>query len=180
MGKVPADDVFYSIDQGIILPGVNSLTTVGLSPPLPSSSFPLPRSLVCTQFPGPMPDRGGVVAGASSRKDDDILASTVKTAPLSGVRRVEDGNTRAWNTRNLHLRLGTDAIAAASAGFLIAPIITIIDRGIIENASGTRSLGKSVKASLRGLLLRPHSFFFSKPFALIFVCRVYFSCITSR
>jgi hypothetical protein len=28
----------------------------------------------------------------------------------------------------LPFRLGTDAIAAASAGFLVAPIITIIDR----------------------------------------------------
>jgi hypothetical protein len=42
--------------------------------------------------------------------------------------------------------------------------------GIIENASGKRSLGDSMKHSLRTLLLRPHTFFFSKPFALIFVC----------
>ena len=43
------------------------------------------------------------------------------------------------------------------------------DSGIIENASGRRSLGESVRSSLRTLVLRPHAFFFSKPFALIFV-----------
>jgi hypothetical protein len=41
--------------------------------------------------------------------------------------------------------------------------------GIIENAAGKRTLSASIKASLRSLLLRPHNFFFSKPFALIFV-----------
>ena len=41
-------------------------------------------------------------------------------------------------------------------------------RGIIENASNRRSLRTSVLSSLRGLLLRPHHFVFSRPFALIF------------
>lgn len=41
-------------------------------------------------------------------------------------------------------------------------------RGIIENASGRKSLGSSILSSLRKLLIRPHAFIFSKPFALIF------------
>ncbi|KAJ9669787.1 hypothetical protein H2201_000172 [Coniosporium apollinis] len=76
--------------------------------------------------------------------------------------------SKTWNTRNLGLRLGADFAAAASAGVLVAPIITAIDRGIIENASGRNTLGASLKSSLRTLLLRPHAFIFSKPFALIF------------
>jgi hypothetical protein len=39
---------------------------------------------------------------------------------------------------------------------------------IIENASGRSSLVSSVLSSLRILLLRPHHFLFSKPFALVF------------
>jgi hypothetical protein len=35
---------------------------------------------------------------------------------------------RKWNTKNLGLRLGVDAISAASAAGSAAPIITIIDR----------------------------------------------------
>lgn len=74
----------------------------------------------------------------------------------------------SWNTRNLGLRLGADFTAAAAASSLVAPIITIIDRGIIENASGRNTLGGSLKSSLRQMLFRPHRFVFSKPFALIF------------
>lgn len=36
--------------------------------------------------------------------------------------------TSQWNTKNLGLRLGADAISAASAAVLVAPIISIIDR----------------------------------------------------
>lgn len=36
--------------------------------------------------------------------------------------------TVAWNTRNLGLRLATDAASAAGAAALICPIITCIDR----------------------------------------------------
>jgi hypothetical protein len=33
-----------------------------------------------------------------------------------------------WNTNKLGLRLGADALAAASASVLVAPIICVIDR----------------------------------------------------
>lgn len=74
-----------------------------------------------------------------------------------------------WNTSKLGLRVGVDALSAGAAGALVAPIITMIDKGIIENASGRNSLGDSLKQSARELLLRPHRFIGSKPFALIFV-----------
>jgi hypothetical protein len=45
----------------------------------------------------------------------------------------------------------------------------MIDKGIIENASGRNTLGDSLRQSARELLLRPHRFITSKPFALIFV-----------
>ncbi len=35
---------------------------------------------------------------------------------------------RSWNTKNLGLRLAADAVSAASAAALVAPIIAIIDR----------------------------------------------------
>lgn len=40
----------------------------------------------------------------------------------------------------------------------------------MENASGkTKSVLESVKNTLKAILARPQSFFFSKPFALIYV-----------
>jgi hypothetical protein len=82
-----------------------------------------------------MKDRGGVAGDAENRalRGDDSIASPLEfrstPVPLTTMRSAEEAvKTRAWNTKNLPLRLGTDAIAAATAGFLIAPIITIIDR----------------------------------------------------
>ncbi|KAK2779659.1 hypothetical protein CKAH01_03007 [Colletotrichum kahawae] len=73
-----------------------------------------------------------------------------------------------WNTKNLGPRLGVDFFSAACAGTLVAPLVSIIDRSIMENASGRRSLGDCVRSCLRELLLHPHHVVFSKPFALIF------------
>jgi hypothetical protein len=46
---------------------------------------------------------------------------------------MEDGATttvagQSWNTRNLGMRLGADAVSAATASLLVAPVITIIDQ----------------------------------------------------
>ncbi|KAI1264091.1 hypothetical protein F5Y18DRAFT_83778 [Xylariaceae sp. FL1019] len=74
-----------------------------------------------------------------------------------------------WNTKNLPLRLGADLASAASAASMIAPFISIIDRGIMESASGRSTLGDSLKNSFRNLLARPQSMLFSRPVALIFM-----------
>ncbi|KAK3645677.1 hypothetical protein LTR56_003722 [Elasticomyces elasticus] len=73
----------------------------------------------------------------------------------------------SWNTQNLGSRLAVDVACAVSAGGLVAPLITMIDKAIIENASGKRPMMPSLKASLSSLLFRPHRFLTSKPFALI-------------
>ena len=78
-----------------------------------------------------MKDRGGEGEKATTARIAPPVQAVGWKAPagiLNGSGRVEDVKTRAWNTRNLPARVGTDLIAAASAGFLVAPIITIIDR----------------------------------------------------
>jgi len=45
----------------------------------------------------------------------------------TGVRRSEKEG-REWNTKNLGSRLAVDAACAATAGGLVAPIITMIDQ----------------------------------------------------
>lgn len=77
--------------------------------------------------------------------------------------------TRAtWNTSHLTTRLSGDLVSATAAGGLVAPLITMIDKGIIENASNRASLSSSMISSLKQLLLRPHHFLISRPFRLIF------------
>ncbi|KAL1643030.1 hypothetical protein SLS61_009418 [Didymella pomorum] len=87
-----------------------------------------------------------------------IPAITTSTSPSS----------TQWDTNKLGLRLGSDAIAAFSAGALVAPVITMIDKGIMENASGRNTLSESLKKSAREMLVKPHRFLGSKPFALVF------------
>ncbi|KAL8656436.1 MAG: hypothetical protein Q9210_000229, partial [Variospora velana] len=78
-----------------------------------------------------------------------------------------------WNTKHIPSRIASDAASAACAAGLIAPLITIFDRGVIENASGRSSLISSISTSFRALLTRPHTFLASRPFRLI--STVYFS-----
>ncbi|KAH9869067.1 hypothetical protein J1614_008144 [Plenodomus biglobosus] len=75
---------------------------------------------------------------------------------------------RAYNTQKLGLRVGVDALSAGAAGVLVAPIITMIDKGIMENASGANTLGDSLRKSLKEMVTKPQKFVGSKPFALIF------------
>jgi hypothetical protein len=89
------------------------------------------------------------------------------TSPMRSPK--DENGERTWNTHKLGLRVGADALSAASAGVLVAPVITMIDKGIIENASGRNTLGSSLKKSAMELLLKPHRFLASKPFLLIFV-----------
>jgi hypothetical protein len=74
-----------------------------------------------------------------------------------------------WNTQHLGWRMGVDAVSAGAAGALVAPLIAAIDKGIIENASGRRSLGESLRDSMREMVGRPGRFLTGKPLALVFV-----------
>lgn len=50
----------------------------------------------------------------------------------------KDEARRIWNTKNLSLRLCADAVSAASAAVLVAPIISIIDRYVPSHAINAR------------------------------------------
>ncbi|CAI2176741.1 8891_t:CDS:2 [Funneliformis geosporum] len=70
-------------------------------------------------------------------------------------------------------KLGVDFVAAASAAFAVSPFISIVDRSIIENASGRNKLGVALKSGIINLLTKPHRFVRSRPFLLVF--GVYFA-----
>ena len=44
------------------------------------------------------------------------------------IEQVTPAQTGKWNTRNLGLRVVADGASALSAGLLVAPVITMIDR----------------------------------------------------
>ncbi|KIV89581.1 hypothetical protein PV10_06967 [Exophiala mesophila] len=72
-----------------------------------------------------------------------------------------------WNTTNLGSRLVADIISAVSASALIAPIISVIDRSIVEKAATGESFSSCLGRALRPALKRPHAFLTSRPFLLI-------------
>lgn len=49
-------------------------------------------------------------------------------SPMATAADEKKEKPRIWNTKNLSLRLCADAVSAASAAVLVAPIISIIDR----------------------------------------------------
>lgn len=74
-----------------------------------------------------MKERGGAVGEATPSQAEALAWKAPVPKAIPG-RSASESQAKAWNTRNLGLRIGTDALAAASAGVLVAPIITIIDR----------------------------------------------------
>ncbi|RSM05494.1 hypothetical protein CEP52_006287 [Fusarium oligoseptatum] len=111
-------------------------------------------------------------AGTSQQGGGHRHAATLALSGTATPEEVNNTNTTTssstWNTKNLGFRVFADAASAASAASLVAPLIAIIDRSIMENASGRNTLAASIKSSLRTLLLRPHALLLSKPTALIF------------
>ncbi|CAN0003017.1 unnamed protein product [Choristocarpus tenellus] len=60
-----------------------------------------------------------------------------------------------------------DAAAALSSSFLVSPFICIVDRSIMQNASGAMKMGDSVRAGLKELFTKPHVFLRRPEFAMI-------------
>ncbi|KAF7718088.1 Uncharacterized protein PECH_002425 [Penicillium ucsense] len=73
-----------------------------------------------------------------------------------------------WNTSNLGMRLGIDVVSAASAGALTCPLITIIDRAIIEKASKGFPIRETITKCLKSMVTKPAGFFLGTPFLLIY------------
>jgi len=103
-----------------------------------------------------------------SKHDDSPVKTIANDSPagllpapqlqLPSVREATIGSKKnvQWNTANLGFRLGVDAISAASAAALIAPIITVIDRYVHEECSNIGPRGRNVD-KLQGAVLEHES-----------------------
>ncbi|KAF4548478.1 Hypothetical protein D9617_27g044450 [Elsinoe fawcettii] len=63
--------------------------------------------------------------------------------------------------------IAVDAVSALTAGLVVAPAVSIIDRAVTESVSGKASMMQSAQSSVRTMLLRPHRFIFARPFAIM-------------
>src|SRR5688500_16643580 len=64
-------------------------------------------------------------------------------------------------------RLAADTIAAACASAIVSPLITIIDRSIVENASGAKTLVFSLRSGAVNMVVQPFDFLRSRAFGLV-------------
>lgn len=65
-------------------------------------------------------------------------------------------------------RLGVDVLAAMTASLAVSPFITIVDRAIIENASGARPLGIGVKQLAMEFARNPFAILRKREFQIVF------------
>ncbi|KAJ5062225.1 hypothetical protein J3E74DRAFT_268553 [Bipolaris maydis] len=73
--------------------------------------------------------------------------------------------TRGWRNSRLPSYLAGDVSAAFLSATLISPILTAIDRAVVENVSSTtRPLSTALKENLLCTIRYPKSFFAAKPF----------------
>uniref|UniRef100_K3WSU5 Sequence orphan n=1 Tax=Globisporangium ultimum (strain ATCC 200006 / CBS 805.95 / DAOM BR144) TaxID=431595 RepID=K3WSU5_GLOUD len=64
--------------------------------------------------------------------------------------------------------LAIDLAAAAAASFAVSPFITIVDRAIIENASGARPLAVGIKELSKAFVANPFQFVRKREFIIVF------------
>ncbi|KAL4738868.1 Cys/Met metabolism PLP-dependent enzyme-domain-containing protein [Aspergillus similis] len=77
-------------------------------------------------------------------------------------------STKSWNTNRLGARFGIDIVSAATAGALTCPVITVIDRAIIEKAAKGVPIRETITSAFRSIIRKPSGFFLGTPFLLIY------------
>ncbi|RAK95449.1 cystathionine beta-lyase STR3 [Aspergillus ibericus CBS 121593] len=88
--------------------------------------------------------------------------------PLTMSTISEQSISTDWNTNRLGARLGVDVASAATAGALTCPVITVIDRAIIEKAAKGVPIRQTITSCFRSMITKPAGFFLSTPFLLIY------------
>lgn len=77
----------------------------------------------------------------------------------------------AWNGPDRHTRLmkriGLDCISGLLAAFTAAPIIMAVDKAVVQNTAGTKTISASIKETSLSLLKNPLKFFTSREFIWI-------------
>ncbi|KAL4952427.1 Cys/Met metabolism PLP-dependent enzyme-domain-containing protein [Aspergillus filifer] len=92
---------------------------------------------------------------------DDLRRAVTLTIP-------SPTQNKSWNTNRLGARLGADVVSAAAAGALTCPVITVIDRAIIEKAAKGIAIRQTITSGFRSMLTNPSGFFLGTPFLLIY------------
>ncbi|KAL4812675.1 Cys/Met metabolism PLP-dependent enzyme-domain-containing protein [Aspergillus spinulosporus] len=100
-------------------------------------------------------------------EDVDDLIDDLRRAALQDAAFIPS-STKSLNTNRLGARFGVDIVSAATAGALTCPVITVIDRAIIEKAAKGVPIRKTITSAFRSIIRKPSGFFLGTPFLLIY------------
>ncbi|KAG2416628.1 hypothetical protein HFD88_007844 [Aspergillus terreus] len=95
-------------------------------------------------------------------------SNAVSNDPALSMSAMKERSPTPRNTKRLGMRFGVDIASAATAGALTCPVITVIDRAIIEKAAKGVSIRQTITSCFRSMLTHPAGFFLSTPFLLIY------------
>ncbi|GAB1214631.1 hypothetical protein ATERTT37_003795 [Aspergillus terreus] len=95
-------------------------------------------------------------------------SNAVSNDPALSMSAMKERSPTPRNTKRLGMRFGVDIASAATAGALTCPVITVIDRAIIEKAAKGVSIRQTITSCFRSMLTHPAGFFRSTPFLLIY------------
>ncbi|EAU37209.1 conserved hypothetical protein [Aspergillus terreus NIH2624] len=95
-------------------------------------------------------------------------SNAVSNDPALSMSAMKERSPTPRNTKRLGMRFGVDIASAATAGALTCPVITVIDRAIIEKAAKGVSIRQTITSCFRSMLTHPGGFFLSTPFLLIY------------
>lgn len=115
-------------------------------------------------------------AGATAARSFFSAATASSSNSKRGRKKAAAADSRNGSNTNLLARLGargvlaarlaSDVASAAAASMMVSPFISIVDRAIIQSASGTMGMQASVAQGVRVLLTKP-ALFLARP---DFVC----------
>eukprot|EP00608_Synchroma_pusillum_P009013 CAMPEP_0198423758 /NCGR_PEP_ID=MMETSP1452-20131203/3352_1 /TAXON_ID=1181717 /ORGANISM="Synchroma pusillum, Strain CCMP3072" /LENGTH=299 /DNA_ID=CAMNT_0044144079 /DNA_START=36 /DNA_END=933 /DNA_ORIENTATION=- len=87
------------------------------------------------------------------------MASTPAPGPGDARSKPMACSADASNQLSLASRVAVDLISAGAASLCVAPFITVVDRSIVENASGRRELWTGVRQGAAQFAFTPHKAF---------------------
>eukprot|EP00526_Cylindrotheca_closterium_P017511 CAMPEP_0113643786 /NCGR_PEP_ID=MMETSP0017_2-20120614/23033_1 /TAXON_ID=2856 /ORGANISM="Cylindrotheca closterium" /LENGTH=311 /DNA_ID=CAMNT_0000555339 /DNA_START=9 /DNA_END=941 /DNA_ORIENTATION=- /assembly_acc=CAM_ASM_000147 len=91
---------------------------------------------------------------------------SIKTSSLPKISTVSEEHP-SFATHSLKEKLFGDVVIGASVTLCIAPILTIIDRAVVQSAAGTHTLARSTLESTQGMLAHPIKTVKSPAFLLV-------------
>ncbi|RHY28595.1 hypothetical protein DYB32_005848 [Aphanomyces invadans] len=167
MGLCIAKDREFARMFGVIAPAKFPLVSVALF--AVRDSMTVGASFVAPPVIASFIESNGFANKSNSNSLAQMLCPAIESPVIATSGIVEAAPTAAISGDfTVAKKLAIDLIAASTASLFVSPIITTIDRAIMENASGKRVLAQGLREISLDFVRNPISFIKRKDFLLIY------------